>query len=106
MKINFRTHGLTGSLRFGAPDIEGWMSCNVFAQVPGITAEYRCFIERAEVQHFRNELAAAIEGRREVDFEAMELGVRLKLTIDDRGGITWRLSISQRFGWSLPERFV
>ena len=103
----FHTHGLVGSLQFSRPNVEGWMGCTVFAQVPGITANFGCSIHRDEVQHLRDQLAAALHGTRQVEFVAWENGVSIKLDMNDMGHVAGKYEFrSDPTGPSLSGSFV
>ena len=54
--IEFNTHGFNGTIDFGGPDAEQWMSCQVRIRVPGFEANYACSVRRPELELLRAEL--------------------------------------------------
>lgn len=88
--IEFRTHGFSGTLDFGEPDAEGWMSCDVRIRVPGFETDYRCNVERANLEVLRDALARLNGAGRDVaslEWSAMERGIALRLELNRLGQV-------------------
>ncbi len=89
--MELHTHGLSVRFTFQPPDQEAWMWCTVQLDVPGFRGEFDFQLERANLEHFRTQLAHTVEPSHwpcQARLTSTDEGVDLLLQVARSGQIT------------------
>lgn len=108
--IEFNTHGFNGTIEFGEPDAEQWISCGVRIRVPGFEANYACNVQRPELKGLRAELdrlnRSRGQGEATAKWNTMEMGISLRFALNRLGQVKGSYELrSQSDGPSLSGNF-
>jgi hypothetical protein len=75
---------------FTPPDDEGWMYCNAIVNAPGFRGDLDCHLQRADLEHFRSQLAHAAEAAHwpcEARLCGLEPGIDVSFRVERTGQV-------------------